>query len=174
MSAIVLKINGQVVIPNSVNETTTIYTGGLQFGYHNVTIELMDNLSNSNNFTWYFNVTASLNDINKFYVKNSTGNAVAWFGDLGNIVLKGTCTVESECNAPDNSFIIKNDTGAVNAYIDSEGNMCLETGDCSDESASCSPANAFIVKNEAGTVISHIEVDGDLCLIGSLVQNGNP
>ncbi len=113
-----------------------------------------------------------LNDTIKFSVKNSSGDEVAWFGDRGNIVLKGTCTNQTTCTPPANSFKIQNSGGETFAYIDSEGNMCIESGDCSDESMSCSaPSGALKVTNSTGSTVSYISLTGDLCLIGRLYEH---
>lgn len=152
-------------------------------------------------------------DANKFVVRDSNNNNVAWFGDSGNIVLKGKCTISSDCVVPvttdllairnnlgtdlayfdtegnvflrgtcssggscdsasENSYIFKNGSGNNVAYIDSNGNLCVETGDCSDQSASCDPtSDAFIVQNSLGTNVSYVDVTGDLCLKGFLVED---
>ena len=116
------------------------------------------------------------NDIDKFYIKNSQGNNVAWFGDSGNIVLKGTCQVQANCLPPVDSFIFKNGIGETVAYVDINGNLCIETGDCSS-SPSCSATSndEFIMQDETGKVVSKIDLtNGDLCYIGRLIENGNP
>ena len=106
---------------------------------------------------------------------NITGNNVAWLGSEGNIVLKGTCSVNATCIAPSNSYIFEDSFGETVAYIDPNGNLCIEIGDCSDQSATCNPSNdAYIIQNSAGNNMSYIDNAGDLCLTGTLTQNGNP
>jgi len=117
----------------------------------------------------------SINDTNKFIIKNSTNSNVAWLGNLGDIVLKGTCFINANCIAPSNSFIVKDASGGTVAYINNTGSLCIETGDCSDLSASCNaPSNSFIVKNNTDGTVIYIDSTGDLCLTGSLIENGNP
>ncbi|PIU69156.1 hypothetical protein COS81_01190, partial [candidate division WWE3 bacterium CG06_land_8_20_14_3_00_42_16] len=65
-------------------------------------------------------------------VKNSSGVDVASINALGTMVLKGTCSAGSACTAPANSFIVQNATGETVGYVDSNGNLCVETGTCAD------------------------------------------
>lgn len=108
-------------------------------------------------------------DNSAYAVKNSNSDFVALFKNNGYLYLKGVCVNNPVCNPPSNSFLIKNSIGEVVSYIDSSGNLCIESGDCSSISASCNPTTgAFLVKNPAGTVVSYIDSAGDLCLTGSL------
>jgi hypothetical protein len=67
---------------------------------------------------------------------------------------------------------VKDSGDATVAYIDSDGNMCIETGDCSDYSASCNPTeDAFVIQNSSSDNMSYIDTDGDLCLTGGLFEN---
>ena len=114
-------------------------------------------------------------DTYKFYIKNSSNSNVAKFGDAGNIVLKGNCTHKAVCTPPANSFIIANYTDNTTAYIDNQGNLCIEKGDCSDKSTSCNPTrDAFIIRNSTNCNMSYIDFNGDLCLKGILYENSNP
>jgi hypothetical protein len=118
-----------------------------------------------------YGVTLNNPDTDKFRVKNSSGDTVAWFGDSGNIVLEGTLTTGGTCNAPSVSFIVKNSSGGTVAYVDNQGNMCIE-GTLSEGAGSCNPAkDAFIIKDSTGTKVSYIDSDGNLCLTGKLYQN---
>ncbi len=132
---------------------------------YNVTLE-------ENKFDDVFSLSAVPDDNYKFYVKNDIGENIAWFGDEGNIVLEGSCSVSANCVAPTNLFVIQNNTGTV-AYINEQGNLCIEKGDCSDESASCNSIRetAFLIKNSSNVNMSYIDFDGDLCLIGGLYEN---
>jgi len=112
-------------------------------------------------------------DTHKFYHKDSSENIVAWLGNEGNIVLKGDITTEDNCDSPGpvgESFIVK-DAGNNVAFIDSNGDMCIE-GLKSEEEANCdSPGgNSFIIKCSSTNKI-YIDQDGDLCLIGRLYPN---
>jgi len=104
-----------------------------------------------------------------FYVKDASGEAVAWFGNLGNLWLKGNFTSGGTCTAPSGSFIIASSTDPTVAYIDNEGNMCIE-GTLSEQSGSCNPpGDAFIIRNSSGDNVSYIDfANGDLCLTGKL------
>ncbi len=129
---------------------------------------------------WTINVTipeAPANDTYKFYHKNSANENVAWFGSEGNIVLKGQCYSGGSCNSyGDNAIVFGNSTDNSVAYIDSNGNLCLEYGDCSDESLNCnSPTgNSFIVKDSSNVNMIYIDGRGELCLTGQLYPNSNP
>ena len=116
-----------------------------------------------------------LRDPNKVYIKNQ-GQNVAWFGDRGNIVLKGPCQVKPTCTPPADSFIFKNSAGDTVAYIDINGNLCIETGDClSSTSCSVTSNDEFIMQDETEKVVSKIDLtNGDLCYTGKLIENGNP
>lgn len=120
--------------------------------------------------------TFKITDIHKFLIKDPSANNVASFGDLGNIVLKGNCTISGTCTPPTNSFIIKNPSNEPIAYIDQNGNLCLESGTCNDQYSNCnSPGDgSFIIRNEADTNVAFINSTGSLCLIGNLIKNGNP
>ncbi|MEN9626326.1 MAG: hypothetical protein RL557_654 [archaeon] len=113
------------------------------------------------------------NDTHKYFVKDSSGNAVAWLGSQGNIVLRGRCFSGGSCNSPGaNSFIIANNTDDHVAFINSSGDLCIEKGDCSDQSTSCNPMrNAFIIRNSSNYNMSYIDFDGDLCLTGRLYEH---
>jgi len=113
-------------------------------------------------------------DTNKFYIKNSLGNKVAWLGNEGNIVLKGECVVSSDCSTPgDGSFIIRNSSLNYIAYINSTGDLCLISGDCSDSYSNCdSPGDgSFIIRNSSLDYVSYINSTGSLCLIGELYED---
>jgi len=144
---------------------------------YKVRISATDGILNSNYDQSDNDFTIShiqLNDSNKLIFKNISGSNVAWFGDQGNILLKGTCTSGGTCTPPADSYIFKDVSNNPVAYIDLNGNLCIETGDCSGNSASCSPTNAFLIKNSTFHNMSYIDFTGDLCLKGTLTQNGNP
>jgi hypothetical protein len=168
------------------------------------TKELIEYINNAGNKTYYTNYTLTAkkdsyadssqlvnlnqnknilltlylfpNDTNKFYHKNSSGNAVAWLGDSGNIVLKGKCYFGGSCDNPgDNSIIFRNSSDANVAFINETGDLCIRTGDCSAHSANCTNSgdNSFIIQNSTSNMI-YISEQGDLCLTGNLYQNSNP
>ncbi|MFH1316406.1 MAG: toxin TcdB middle/N-terminal domain-containing protein [Candidatus Woesearchaeota archaeon] len=115
-------------------------------------------------------------DSNKFIFQNSSGDNVAWFGDEGNIVLKGTCSQSGSCSAPTDSFIFKDSSSNEVGHVDPSGNLCIESGDCSDQSADCdSPiGDSFIIKDSLDVNKLYVDSTGDLCLVGSLVESGIP
>ncbi|MBI4154865.1 hypothetical protein HY498_02145 [Candidatus Woesearchaeota archaeon] len=113
--------------------------------------------------------------VEDFVVQNVTGENVTRFKFNGDIVLKGTCTQRTNCTPPANSFIVYNGTDDTVAYVDPNGNLCIETGDCSGSSLTCNPSrDAFIIQNSAGNNVAYIDSIGDLCLTGVMIQNGNP
>lgn len=114
-------------------------------------------------------------DPHKFYHKDSSDNVVAWFGDSGNIVLKGHCYYGGNCNNPGvDSLIFRNSSDSNVAYINSTGDLCIIKGDCSDDSASCNPSfEAFIIRNSTDSNMSYIDFTGDLCLVGDLYENAD-
>lgn len=122
----------------------------------------------------WVNSTEIFIDTYKFYIKNDFSENVAFLDNIGNIFLKGICTNQTNCTAPEDSFIIANYTDDTTAYIDNNGNMCVEKGDCLDQSASCNPLrDAFIIRNASNYNMSYIDFDGDLCLTGRLYENAN-
>ncbi len=110
-------------------------------------------------------------DTDKFYHKDSSENIVAWLGNEGNIVLKGDLHTETDCDSPVGESFLFKDSGDIIAYIDSNGDMCIE-GLKTEEAVNCdSPTgDSFIVK-DSGTNKIYVEQDGDLCLIGKLYDN---
>ncbi len=118
--------------------------------------------------------TFSINNVlqSKLYIKDSGRSAVAWFGDEGDVVLKGECHVLADCTqSSSNLFVIGNSTDSVVAYINSTGDLCVEKGSCSS-SSSCIPSReAFKIRNESQEIVSYIDFDGELCFIGGLYEN---
>lgn len=147
-----------------------------QHGYSYLTVQVNDTDEGTNvSYPLILITVNAFPDIHRFYIKNVSGSNVAWLGNEGNILLKGTCTSGGACTAPLNSFIIQDSAGGTAAYIDPNGNLCIETGDCSDKSATCNNVNnAFIIKNQNDENKIFIDYTGDLCLTGTLTQGGNP
>ena len=113
------------------------------------------------------------NDSNKFYIKNDQDEKVAWFGELGNIILKGSCILSPNCNNPsDGSFIFENENSSIVAYIDYFGNLCVESGSCDGFSQECNPdSDAFIIRNSQNENMSYIDFNGELCLKGGVYED---
>ncbi len=102
--------------------------------------------------------------------------AVATFSGRGNIVLKGNCIAGGDCTAPADAFVIKDSAANTVAYVDNDGNLCIEVGDCSDKAPDCNnPGDSnFVIKNNYDVIVIYINEVGDLCLVGTLVENDNP
>ncbi|MFH1053012.1 MAG: S8 family serine peptidase [Candidatus Woesearchaeota archaeon] len=169
--------------PNAWNTSTNSHGDGTYRAYFAVTDENDVILKNRDGI----DIVASYNfsslalpqdphDSNKFIFQNSSGSNVAWFGDEGNIILKGICSNSTSCTAPSDSFIFKNFSNDEVGHVDPSGNLCIETGDCSDQSANCdSPVGgSFIIKDDSDVNKVYIDSTGDLCLVGNLVENGSP
>lgn len=117
-----------------------------------------------------------ISTIGGYIHKDSSGKNVLSFDSEGDIVLAESCISGGSCdNPPEDSFIIKNSAHEIVAYIDDDGNLCIENGDCSDLSSDCdSPVgDSFIIKDDGENVI-YIDSTGDLCLTGQLEEEGNP
>tara|TARA_Y100000310_G_C20700529_1_gene829387 strand:- start:6394 stop:8199 length:1806 start_codon:yes stop_codon:yes gene_type:complete len=100
-----------------------------------------------------------------------SNKVVANFDNLGNLFLSQDCNVKSICNPPEDSFQIQNTQGDVVAYIDSNGDLCLENGKCEDKKQSCDSTNlAFAIKNSNNEIQSYIDNNGELCLKGTLFE----
>jgi len=143
-------------------------------GNHTVNFYCNDSVGNINyNESVNFTVSAPT-DTYKFYLRDNVENPLAWLGNEGNIALKGSCFSGGSCDNPGpDSFIIRNSTDNYVAFINSTGDLCVESGDCSDQSATCNtnPEDAFIVRNSTDDNVIYIDKYGDLCLIGGLYEN---
>ena len=113
-----------------------------------------------------------------FAFRDVSGSNVASFYENGNIVLKGACKPSSICIPPSDSFsfVLQNTAGETVAYIDSNGNLCIESGACSDKSSSCNPSSSdpFVIKDKNNNNVAYIGNSGSLCLIGTLTRYGYP
>jgi len=117
-------------------------------------------------------------DTSKFYVKDSSGEPVAWFGNLGNLVLKGTLDEETAHTATDNDeFRFQGSSGEDVAIIDgNDGNMYID-GLLYENQGTLTPSEEsddFIIKDSAGDVVAYIDDSGNIYLKEKLYQNGNP
>ncbi len=151
----------------------------LSEGKHNITIYCNDTLGNMGQSDYvYFTVDTSPQDPNKFYFKNSSGSNVAWFGDLGNVVIKGTLEQNSAYTATANDeFRFQDRNGNDVMIIDlTNGNMYLD-GTLNENQNTLTPlenSDDFIVLNETNEVSAYINESGYMFLKGILVENGNP
>ncbi len=178
-------------IPGATGTTFDASTLGLSPGTYTLKAEVVDNtelvrdedmraswMSASEEWTLEFNDSSHLNDTSKFYVKNSSGENVAWFGSSGNLVLKGTLT-ENTTPTPtaNDEFRVQDSAGNDVAIIDAtNGNMYI-SGWLYEQQATLSPSPAsddFIIKDSSGNVVAYIDDLGDLYLKGRLYENSNP
>ena len=160
-------------IPALTNITLT----GLSEGNHNIIIYANDSAGNMGQSDYvYFIVMPQ--DPNKFYIKNSTGNNIAWFGDLGNVVLKGILEQNSTHTATANDeFRFQDSNGNDVMLIDmTNGNMYID-GNLSQNQNTLTPSqnsDDFIILNETNNVVAYVNEFGYMFLKGILVENGNP
>lgn len=157
---------------NAVNYIYSYFGGLLELNSDRLNISyLYNNFSHVPTLVLYGSTLP--NDTNKFYVQNDNGEDVAWIGDFGNIVLKGKCSLNPNCDNPsDGSFIFENLNGNITAYIDSFGNLCIEEGNCVGYENNCNPTeDSFLIQNIHGENMSYISFNGKLCLRGGVYDD---
>ncbi|MFA5173687.1 MAG: hypothetical protein WC438_00735 [Candidatus Pacearchaeota archaeon] len=108
---------------------------------------------------------------NNFYIENSQNETVAVFSDLGDIVLKGTCSINLILNPPANSFVIENSVSKI-AYVDMNGNFAVKGGSCFINSSICN-SNGLVIRNNEGKVVISIDKNGNLCYTGKVYTNAD-
>ena len=112
---------------------------------------------------------------NKFFIKDNTGNNIAWFGDAGNIVLKGPLEQSSNFQRTSNfAFVIRNNANDV-LIIENNGSMYID-GTLQENQATINSdinRNDFRIKNN-GTLMINVNETGYVFLKGTLTENGNP
>ncbi|MCK4293108.1 MAG: metallophosphoesterase [Planctomycetes bacterium] len=117
-------------------------------------------------------------DTSKFYIKNNSGEAVAWFGNLGNVVLKGTLTTGVDPLEEDPEYDelrVQDSDGYDVAIIDGmTGDMYIKGSLNENQDMSTLSPEGFIIKNSNGDVVAYIDDSGDLYLEGNLYENVNP
>lgn len=111
-----------------------------------------------------------------FGVKNSSGEYVAVFDNLGKFVLKGTLTQETTPTATANDeFRVQDVNGVDVAIIDTTNGEMYITGEKHEgQDMSLLSPEGFIIKNSDGDVVAYIDDSGELYLTGKLYQNANP
>jgi|GEM_PF-2046738 len=111
----------------------------------------------------------------KFCIKNSSGERMAWFTNLGNLALKGT--LQQRPNRPPSGhdeFRFQDSEGEEVAIIDAtDGNMYIDGQKNEDQVQLNPPANSFIIKNRDGEVVAYIDVSGNVYLTGKVYENLN-
>ncbi|MBI2653251.1 hypothetical protein HYX02_00420 [Candidatus Woesearchaeota archaeon] len=114
--------------------------------------------------------TTSLPDINKFLIKNSSGSNIAWFGDAGNIVIKGVLEQSSNFQATDNfAFKIRNNLNDV-LIIENNGSMYID-GTLQENQGTLTSGtnkNDFRIKDNSSNLVAFVNEGGYLFLKGSL------
>jgi hypothetical protein len=111
-----------------------------------------------------------------FCVKNSSGVAVAWVDNLGNLFLKGTKqTVWQDPSGQTDEFIIKGSDGVPMAYINDSGNLFLQgTFSEGQTPVPSDDADEFRVQDSTGADVAIIDTtNGSITIKGKLYQQ-NP
>ncbi|MDP3698368.1 MAG: hypothetical protein Q8R47_02165 [Nanoarchaeota archaeon] len=137
------------------------------------------------NYTWYANDTSGSESRTFFQsytvdeatplfnIKNTSGSVIAWFGDLGHLVLKNTLQQNSNYQSTSNDlFIIKNNGEEVlivvnngSIYIDGTLHEDQETLSSSESS------NDFRIKHN-GDLVAYVNESGHVFLKRTLIENG--
>ena len=159
--------------------STKINRGEMNFEYNsigNIISVSGDDKNKSYTYTSMAHApTSIISEISElFSFKNSTGSKVAQFSADGNLTLKGECSVSANCVAPSNSLIFIDSNNETTAYIDEDGNLCIESGSCSDGQTSCEPINdSFVFQNDLRELnLGYISFsNGEICITGDLREN---
>jgi len=122
-----------------------------------------------------YGATLSNPDTDKFYIKNSSGETVAWFGNRGNLVLKGTKqTTWQDPSGENDEFIIEKNSGPM-VYIDDSGNLFMKGNFTQGSPPSETGANEFRIQDSEGNDVAIIKAaDGSVHIKGKLYQHPNP
>lgn len=120
---------------------------------------------------------------NYLEIQNNLGQSRARFYVQGNIsmmgdctyggvcsITKGTCTLSSSCNAPSNSLIIQNKTGATIAYIGSLGGTFCTRGSITQNHAMTGVCTtpSLNITNSTNAVVVCIDASGNLYARGKI------
>lgn len=104
-----------------------------------------------------------------FIVKDSSGDVVAWFDNLGNLALEGSLTEDTTPTASANDEFRVQDSGGDVAIIDAtNGNMTIEGFLYQEQDMSQLSEEGFIVKNSSGDAVAFIDNSGNMYLQGAL------
>ncbi|MHC4545661.1 MAG: C1 family peptidase [Planctomycetota bacterium] len=120
-----------------------------------------------------YGATLSNPDTDKFYIKNSSGETVAWFGNRGNLVLKGILAGADplEEDPAHDEFRVQDSEGNDVAIIDeTNGNMYI-SGLHKNWHTPSEGKDEFIIRNSSDEPVAFISDEGDLYLTGKLYQN---
>ena len=138
-----------------------------------VKILATDGINTGNDTTETFSI---LHDQNKFYVKDNTGNNIAWFGDAGNVVIKGSLEQNSNFQRTDNfAFVIRNDGEDV-LIIENNGSMYIDGTlfENQDTITSLDENTDFRIKDTDSNLVINVNETGYVFLKGTLTENGDP
>ena len=155
------------------NKSLTINsTNFINSNQYKIKILATDGINTGNDTSDTFSI---YHDQNKFTIKNNTGGNIAWFGDQGNIVIKGTLEQNSNYQATNNfAFKIRNNLSDV-LIIENNGSMYID-GTLFENQATIPidmNKNEFRFKWN-GEFKTNINESGYLFTKGTLTQNGNP
>lgn len=120
----------------------------------------------------------------KLYFKSNEGENVAWFGDNGNLVLKGRLRrfCSNICTSDAQEFVIKNNSGEIVAMLNlQKGDLNIkgdlyekkDTFQLNDEITD-PQRDFFVIKNSLGMRLLFIDNNGDLKLSGGLFEHTLP
>jgi hypothetical protein len=114
------------------------------------------------------------------YIKNSSGDNVAYFGNFGNVVLQGE--LHTNPNKPatgHDEFLVKDSNNVIVAIIDTtDGEMYIDgTLKLDSENNWVAPTDGddnFRIQDSGGNDVAYISKTGDLYLKGKLYENSIP
>lgn len=116
-------------------------------------------------------------DTYKFYIKNSSGSNVAWFGNSGNVVLKGVLEEKSTHSATANDeFRFRSNDNDVMIIDTTNGNLYIK-GILFENQDTLTPlveSDDFIIRNASNDVVAYVNESGYMFLKGRLYENSNP
>ncbi|MBI1935061.1 S8 family serine peptidase [Candidatus Woesearchaeota archaeon] len=188
-SLVNINSSGQLMASDVDNNTLTVYyssplnasgfwqTDCSSSGNYTVLVEVSDgNLSDFQFASIQVNESC-LPDQSKFYFINSSGQNVAWFGDAGNIVLKGMLEQNSNYQEQPNDLFAMEENGNVFMVIAQNGSMYID-GTLAENFAgtltSPNGVNNLGIYGSDGNLVGLINTTGYITLKGTLTQNGNP
>src|SRR3989338_1261710 len=147
-------------------------TNFVESNQYKIKILATDGINTGNDTSETFSI---YHDIDKFLIKNASGSNIAWFGDAGNIVLKGVLEQNSNFIATNNfAFKIRNNLNDV-LIIENNGSMYID-GTLQENQGTINvdmDRNEFRLKWN-GEFKTNINETGYLFAKGTLTQNGNP
>jgi YD repeat-containing protein len=110
---------------------------------------------------------------NKYYVKDVLGDNLAWFGDAGNMFIKGTLEQSSNFQRTGNSVLVIRNNGEDVLIIENNGSMYID-GAINENQAtlnSLNENNDFRIKNSNGNLVAFVSESGNVFLKGNLTSS---